>query len=117
MSYSSCPAAGRERSLFNDLRNQEEMAVSRWRIAHNVVRYPAVGDLVLAHLHVHRCDRGHRLDALDVHLRELLDESQDRVELTLEVLDLVLRNRDAGEMRDTADSSSVDRHWSAQRRE
>ena len=86
------------------------MAFSRGRIAHDVVRYAAVGDLVLALLHVHRRDRGHRLDALDVHLRELLDESKDCVELALEVFDLVLRNRDAGEMRDTADGSSVDRH-------
>src|SRR5882757_2874346 len=93
------------------------MAFSRGRIAHDVVRNTAVGDFVLAPLHVRRRDRGHRLDALDVHLQELLHESEDRVELALEVLNLVLRNRDAGEMRDAADSSSVDRHWSAQRRE
>src|SRR5260370_35467822 len=101
-------AAGRERSLLNDLRNQEEMAFSRGRIAHDVVRYVAVGDLVLALLHVHRRDRGHRLDALDVHPGELLDESKNCVELALEVFDLVLRTRDAGGMGDTAHRSDID---------
>src|ERR1044071_9340462 len=92
------------------------MAFGRGRVAHDVVRCTAIGNLVLALLHVHRSDRGHRLNALDVHLRELLDKSEDCVELALEVLDLIVRNRDAGEMCDTADSGSVDRHSSAQGR-
>src|SRR5262249_31201086 len=56
------------------------------------------------------------LDAIDIHLRQLLDKSEDRVELALKVLDLVFSNRNAGEVRDTANGSSVDRHGSQVRR-
>src|SRR5215510_9543581 len=92
------------------------MAFGCRRIAHDVVRDAAVGDLVGALLHLHGRHRGHRLDALDVHRRKLLDKRQNGVELALKVLDLVLRDRNAGEMGDTADSGSVDRHGSGQGR-
>src|SRR4051812_13873728 len=90
------------------------MAFGRGRIAHNVVRDAAVGHLVDALFHVQWSHRGHWLDVLDVHFRKLLDECEDRVELALEVLDLIVRNRDAGEMRDKADGGGVNRHGSAQ---
>ena len=47
---------------------------------------------------------------VDVDLGQLLDEGQDGVELALKVLDLLLGDRDAREMRDAADGSGVDGH-------
>ena len=73
-------------------------------------RDPAVGYDVRALLHLHRRDRRHRLDPLDVDLGQLLDEGQDRVELAPQVLDLLLGDRDAGQMRDAADGGGVDGH-------
>ena len=43
-------------------------------------------------------------------LRQLLDEGQHGVELALEMLDLVLGDRDARQMRNTADGGGVDGH-------
>jgi hypothetical protein len=40
----------------------------------------------------------------------LLDKSEDGVEFPLQVLDLVIGNRNAREVRDTADGGSVDGH-------
>ena len=47
---------------------------------------------------------------VDVDLRQVLDEGQHGVDLVLEVLDLVLGNRDAREMGDAADGCGVDGH-------
>ncbi len=47
---------------------------------------------------------------VDVDLLQLLDEGQDGVELALQMLDLLLGDRDAGEMRDAADGGGVDGH-------
>ncbi len=74
------------------------------------VRDAAVGHHVLALLHRHRRHRGHRLDAFDIDLLQLLDERQDGVELALEVLDLIVRDRDARQMRDAADGCGIDGH-------
>ena len=41
---------------------------------------------------------------------KLLDEGEHGVDLVLEMLDLVLGHRDAGEMRDAADGGGVDGH-------
>src|SRR5262249_57842347 len=84
------------------------------RIAHDIIRDTAIGNLIGALLHIHRSDRSHRLDAVDINLRKLLDKSEDGVEFALKVLNLILRNRNAGEMRDTANGSSVDRPGSTQ---
>ena len=73
-------------------------------------RDAAVGHHVLALLHRHRRHRGHRLDALDIHLAKLLDERQHGVELALQVLDLIVGDRDARQMRDTADGGGIDGH-------
>ena len=82
----------------------------RRRIGDDVIGDAAVGHLVLAHLHRHRRDRGHRLDALDIDLAELLDEGQDGVELAAEILDLVFGNRDPRQMRNAADGIGIDGH-------
>ena len=54
--------------------------------------------------------RRHRLDARDIDLRELLDESQHGVELARKVLDLVFSHGDAREMRHPADGFGVNGH-------
>jgi hypothetical protein len=40
----------------------------------------------------------------------LLDEGEDRVDLAPQVLDLVVGDRNAREMRDPADGGGIDRH-------
>src|SRR5262249_30765053 len=53
---------------------------------------------------------GHRFDPFHIDFRQLLDESQNRVEFIAEMLNLFLGHGDAGEMGDAADGVSVDRH-------
>jgi hypothetical protein len=45
-----------------------------------------------------------------IHLRELLDKRQHGVELALEMLNFILRDRNAREMRDAADGCGIDGH-------
>ena len=47
---------------------------------------------------------------VDIHLGQLLDERQHGVELALQVLDLIVRDRDARQMRDAADGCGIDGH-------
>ena len=73
------------------------------------------GDAAVCHcvcpfFHRHRRHRSHRLNPFDFDLRELLDKSEHGVELALEMLDLVLGYRYAGEVRDAADGIGVDGH-------
>src|SRR5262249_41349917 len=63
------------------LGDEEEMILGGRCILEDDLRVFAVGDRIGALLHGHRDHRRHRLDALDVDLRELLDERQDGVEL------------------------------------
>src|SRR5262245_15326313 len=101
-----CAASG----LFHHLRHHKETVLRRRRVLDDVVEDAAIGDHVLALLHVHGSDRGHRLDALDVDFRQLLHEGKDGIELPPQVLDLIFGNRDAREMRDAADGGGVDGH-------
>src|SRR5262245_58167045 len=80
------------------LRDEEEMILGGRCILEDGLRVFAIGDHVGALLHGHRDHRGHWLDAVDVDLRELLDERQDGVELAAQVLDLVIGDRDTGKM-------------------
>src|SRR5580704_4032041 len=95
---------------FDHFRNDEIMIFPRRRVCQDRVRVAAVGDDVGALLHAHGGDRGHRLDAGDVDLVELLDERQNGVELALQVLDLVVVDGDAREVRDAAHGRGVDGH-------
>ena len=81
------------------------------RIGQHGLGIAAVGHLVLAHFHRHWRHRGHRLDAGDIDFLQLLDEGQHGVQFALEMLDLVLGDRDAGETGDTADGCGVDGHF------
>src|SRR5262249_22734228 len=87
------------------------------RIAHDIIRDTAIGNLIGALLHIHRSDRSHRLDAVDINLQKRLEKSEDGVEFPLRVLTLTLRTRKGGEMRDAAKGSSVDRQGSAKGKE
>lgn len=82
----------------------------RRRIGDDGIRNAAVGHGVVAHLHRHRRHRRHRLDTFDIDFRQLLDKSQNGVELALEVFDFVIRNRYARQMRNAADGLGVNGH-------
>ena len=73
-------------------------------------RASAVIDEVGAFLHLHRRHRGHRLDALDIDFRQLLDKGQHRVQFALQIGNLGLIDRDPREMRDTANGGGIDGH-------
>src|SRR4051812_9388729 len=99
----------RSRSL-DHLRDEEEVVLGRGRVLDDRLRVSPVRDHVRALLHRHRRDRGHRLDAFDVDLVELLDESQDGVELALQMRDILLGHRNARETRNAADRLLIDGH-------
>src|SRR5580700_4151154 len=96
--------------LFHHLRDDKEMILMGRRILDDGVRDAAVGHLILAHFHRHRCNRCHRLDACDVDPAELFDEGQNRVELALKAGHLVLGNSDPRQMCNAADRVCVDSH-------
>src|SRR5215470_4287869 len=87
---------------FDHFRNDKIIPFSRRRVLENGFRVTAVGHDVFALFHEHGRDRGHRLDAGHVDLVELLDEGEDRVQLALQMLDLVVVDGDAREVRDVA---------------
>jgi hypothetical protein len=86
------------------------MIFARGRVGKHGIRDTAVGDPILAHCHRHRHHRGHWLDAGDIDFRKLLDEGEHGVELTAQVLDLVIGNRYARQVRDAADGIGVYGH-------
>src|SRR5262249_62210989 len=63
--------------------------------------------------HLHGRDRRHGLDARDVALRQLPPEGENGVELPWQMLDSLLGDGDACEVRDTADGGGVDGHRDA----
>ena len=63
----------------------------RRRIGNYGIGNTAVGDLVLPRLHRHRGDGSHRLDSVDVNFAELLDESENRIELAAKALEPTVR--------------------------
>ena len=84
------------------------MVVHLGGVLEDLVGAEAVGHLVLALLHGHGGNAGHRLDRARVDLVELGDESEDAVQLMLEPRLLVLGDGDAGEMGDAADGGAID---------
>src|SRR5215216_595659 len=100
---------------FHHLRHQEKIVLARRRIAENCLRIAAVRDLVRPLLHLHRRHRRHRRDALDIHFGKLLEEGENRVELALQVLDLVVGDFDAREVRDAAHGIGIDGHCEPRR--
>src|SRR5262245_38046763 len=102
--------AHRRCTLFDHLRHQEEIVLAQRRVSDDVRGDTAIGHDVGALLHSHGRDRRHRFDPLDVYFTELLDEGQHRVQFALEVIKLVLRHGNAGEVRDTANGIGVDSH-------
>ena len=83
------------------------MIFARGRIGEDGVRNAAVADRVLAHVHRHRYHRRHRLDAGNIDFRKLLDEVENGIELPAQMLDLIISNRDARQMRDAADGMGL----------
>src|SRR5882757_8568290 len=95
---------------FHHFRDDKEMVLAGRGVLHDVVGNPAVGHLVGALFHGHRGHRRHRVDAVHLDLGQLLDKGQNGVELAAEVLDLLVGDRDARQMRDAADGRGVDGH-------
>src|ERR1700722_7070 len=96
--------------LFHHLGDDEEVILMGRRILDDGVRDTAVGHFILAHFHRHRRHRRHRFDTVHIDLAELLDEGQNRIELTLKTGHLVVGNGDPRQMRDAADRVCVDSH-------
>src|SRR5262245_31179495 len=97
--------------LLDHFRHQEEVIFRRRRILQDVVRGRAVVDDVGAHLHFHRRHRGHRLDALDIDFRQLLDKGQHRVQFALQMGNFGVADRNPRQMRDTANGRGVHGHY------
>jgi hypothetical protein len=55
-------------------------------------------------------DRGHRLDAGDINLVQLLDKAQNGVQLAGHALGILLAHRYAGEMRDSLHCLKINGH-------
>jgi hypothetical protein len=89
------------------------MIFARGRISQDIIGNAAVGDRVFAHVHRHRHHRRHRLDARNIDFRKLLDEVEHGIELAAQMLDLIISNRDARQMRNAADGIGVDGHAKA----
>src|SRR4029078_10570405 len=87
-------------TLLDHLRHQEEVIFAHRSILDDLLSDTAIGHHIGAFLHRHGGDRRHRFDPLDVHLAELLDEGKHGIQLTLEMVDLLLGHGDAGEVRD-----------------
>ena len=68
------------------------------------------GDITGQPVIVHGAFQEARLDALDVHFRQLLDEGEDRIQFALQVRNLGIGDRDPRKMRDAANSGGVDGH-------
>src|SRR5262249_15890546 len=81
------------------------------RVLHDIVGDLPVIDHVLPLLHLHRRHRGHGLDALDIDLRQLLDEGQYGVQFTLQMRNFGVPDRDPRQMRDTAYGGGINRHY------
>ncbi len=86
------------------------MVLGGRRIPDDIVGNASVGHHVGTLLHLHRRHRGHRFHARDIDLRQLLHEGQDRIELALQVRDLVLRDGDARELGNAANGIGIDGH-------
>src|SRR5262245_27411760 len=78
------------RASFHHLRDQEEVVLAYRRILDDVFRNTAIGHNVRPFLHRHGRHRGHWLDSLDVHLRQLLDKRKHGVEFAAKMLDFVI---------------------------
>ena len=79
-------------------------------LASTLLGIAAVGHHVLAHLQRHLRRAGQRLDAVDIHLVQLLDPAQDAVQLGLQRGQLRILDMDAGERGDAADGRGIERH-------
>ncbi len=88
------------------------MVLPHRSVRHDRVGNIAVGHLVLAHLHRHGRDRRHRRDAINIHLRKLLNKGKDGVELAPQMFHFGLGNRNTCEMRYAADGIGINGHAS-----
>src|SRR5690606_10067453 len=91
-------------------RDGEEAMFGDRRVGEHLVADAAIGDRVLAQAQRVGDDRGHRRDAGDIDLLQLLDPAEDVAELGRERLDLGIADGDAGELRDMANGGGVYGH-------
>src|SRR6476661_2635560 len=95
---------------FNHFWNKEKAVLRRRRIAQDLLGNVAISDDIRPLLHRHRRDRGHWVDIGDIDRRQLLDKRENRVQLRLQMGDLVFGNGNAGQMRNAAHGLGVHGH-------
>src|SRR5690606_24186372 len=88
---------------FDHLRHGEEIVLADRRVGNDLGGAITLGDDIRAHLQAHGDDRGHRLDARDIDLVQLLDETKNGVELATQSLRLRIAHGDTGKVRDALD--------------
>src|SRR5690606_16293259 len=101
--------------LFDHLRDHEEVVFSERRVCDDLFGVAAVAHNVIPTAQGHWGDRSHGFDALDIHFRKLLNESQNGIEFILIAGNLVFLDADAREATDTLNGGSVDRHGELQK--
>lgn len=80
------------------------------RIGDDIGCLAAVGHLIGPLLHRRRGHRSHRLDAVDIHFGELLDEAKDAVQLADHAICLVLGDGNTGKAGDALHGGKIDGH-------
>jgi len=83
------------------------------RIGGDDIRAGMIGHHILAHLHLHRQDRGHGLGIVEIDGRELFDKGKHSIELLRKMGQFIITNRNAGQLSDAADIGLINRHWNS----
>ena len=109
-SRSGAARAERERDHSTTFGTTKKSPSRSGALATMIARHAAFGDDVVALLHLHRHDRRHRLDVADIDLVQLLDEAEDRIQLALQRIELIVADGDPRKSRDALDGISVDGH-------
>ncbi len=103
-------SGGKMDRLFDHFRHHEEIAIGRGRIGDDIIRLVAIGDLVGALFHRDRRHGRHRLDAVDIHFRKLLHETEYAVQLAEHILCFIFGDSDTGKARNALYGGEIDGH-------
>jgi len=86
------------------------MIVSRGRVGSDGIRHLTVIDHIGPFFHLDIDNRRHRLDAIDINLVQLLDETENGVQLVTQFLGAFIGDGDTRELGDSFDSGLIDGH-------
>jgi hypothetical protein len=95
---------------FHHFGHDKKLIFPHWSICHDVFGDAPVSYLVIAHAHRHGHYRSHRFNTGDIRLSQPLDKGQHAIDFIAKMLDFFLRNCNAREVRDPADSLGVNGH-------